>query len=56
MPKTGVTKIYFNNLEFKFYYEAHELYVVDHAYKKTYRLIPEQKPDMPFIIVVDEVE
>lgn len=54
MPKTGVTKIHFNNLEFKIYHEEHKLYVVDHAYKKMYELIPEQRPEMPFVIVLKE--
>lgn len=52
MPRTGVTKIYFNNLEFKIYHEEHKLYVVDHAHKKKYELIPEQRQDMPFVIML----
>jgi len=54
MPKSGVTKVYFNNLEFKIYHEEHKLYVVDHAYKKKYELIPEQREEMPFVIVLRE--
>ncbi len=54
MPKTGVTKIYFDNLEFKFYHKEHELIVVDHAYKKSYQLIPEHQPELPFIIILKE--
>ena len=54
MPKTGVTKIYFDNLEFKIDHDDHKLYVIDHAYKKMYELIPERKPDLPFIITLKE--
>jgi len=52
MAKTGVTKTYFNNLEFRIDHEEHKLYVIDHAYKKMYELVPEQKPDVPFVIVL----
>lgn len=54
MPRTGVTKIHFNNLEFKIYHEEHKLYVIDHAYKKKYELIPEQRPELPFTIQLVE--
>jgi hypothetical protein len=54
MPRTGVTKIHFDNLEFKIYHEEHKLYVIDHAYKKKYKLTPEQQRDLPFKIELEE--
>lgn len=54
MSKGGVSKIFFSNLEFKIYYEEHKLYVIDHAYNKKYELIPEQRPDLPFVITFVE--
>ena len=53
-PRTGVTKLYFDNLEFKIYHEEHKLYVIDHAHKKMYRLVPEQRPELPFVIQLEE--
>lgn len=56
MPRVGVTNFYFNNLQFRIDHKEHKLYVIDRAYEKKYELIPEQKPDIPFVIVLKEQE
>lgn len=51
MTKQGLTKIHHEHLEFVFNHEEHRVYVRDHMYKIEYELVPEARPDMPFVIV-----
>lgn len=52
--KYGITKILHKNLEFKFNYEEDKIYVLDHLYKRLYRLELTQTYDLPFMIILED--